>query len=69
MSHKNRIECDGVTVTLFRGDDGMVVVEVVTPRDRHINPDETPRVRVWMNDHLQYDGLPIEEGGEGDQPG
>lgn len=49
----------GLTVHgYFAESDGAIVVEVEGPGDEHLNDDGSPRIRLWINDDLTYDGVP-----------
>lgn len=54
--HSETVEFDGVSVKVFKGYDGKVVVQIDTPKDKHIAPNEVPVLRVNMNDSRLWQG-------------
>ena len=48
------IELDGLSVELYRADDGTLVVGIDGPGDDDLTDEESPDIRVWMNEALIY---------------
>lgn len=68
MSQPQTIKLDGIEVSLFRGKDGKIVVDISSDSLNEPGPDMydngVPNIRIWINEQkieLNADGDLIEE--------
>jgi hypothetical protein len=54
MTNRKVIDLDGLEVELYRADDGTLVIGIDGPGDDDLTTDESPDIRVWMNEALIY---------------
>jgi hypothetical protein len=54
MSNAKSIIVDGLEVEVYRADDGTLVVGINGPGDDDLNANESPDIRIWLNEALIY---------------
>lgn len=54
MSKRKVVELDGLEVEVYRGEDGKLVVALTGPGDEDLTDEESPDIRIWLNEALIY---------------
>jgi hypothetical protein len=55
MSDTTSCYVQGLTVTVSRGKDGVLVAELTGPEDEDLLEDGNPKMRIWLNEAKIYD--------------
>jgi hypothetical protein len=67
MTNRKVVEVDGLEVEVYRADDGTLVVGINGPGDEDLTTEESPDIRIWLNEALIYahgeTGEDLSEGG------